>query len=110
MVGLEGMLKDRNDWFTVIFLLFFVAILYAFNSYDDLFSRRLAYLYDPASDDVYSVQMAPSLDMYRKWETFVPFKPLRYIKPDGAEYIGKLERVDSTTKCNTCPTEVARVR
>ena len=82
--------QDRSGWIIGgVFLTFFI-VLYFASAYDDIYDRRIAYLFDPESDDVFIIEMAPSLNKYKEWETFIPFKSLHYVDPDGAEYIGKL--------------------
>lgn len=92
--------QDRSGWLVGgLFLAFFMA-LYLVSAYDDIYDRRVAYLFDPESDDVFMIEMAPSLNRYKKWETFIPFKSLHYVDPDGAEYIGKLHNEISEFKAD----------
>lgn len=82
--------QNRSGWLIGgLFIVFFVA-LYLISAYNDIFERRRAYLYDPESDDVYLIELAPSLNKYRKWDVFIPFKSLNYTEPDDAKYVGKL--------------------
>ncbi len=74
-----------------VFMLF-TLVMYLASAYDDIFDCRLAYLYDPASDDIYAIELAPMLSAPNKWDVFIPFKSLHYTEPDLAEYLGKLQR------------------
>jgi hypothetical protein len=82
--------QDRSGWIIGGLVIAFLVALYLISAYDDIFERRIAYLFDPESDDVYVIELAPKLSKYHKWEVFFPFKSLHYTEPDGAEYIGKL--------------------
>lgn len=84
-------MNQKNDkWMLVGLVIAFIGVVYFFSSYGNIFERRLSYLYDTESDDVYTIELAPSLSKDRKWDTFNPFKPFHYTKPDYVEYIGKL--------------------
>lgn len=82
--------QDRSRWIGGGLFIAFFTVLYLISAYDDIYERQKAYLYDPESDDVYAIELAPLLSKYHKWEVFIPFKSLVYTEPDSAEYIGKL--------------------
>jgi len=81
--------QNRNAWIFGCLLVAFLMALYLVSAYDDIYERRIAYLLDPVSDDVFMIEMAPSLNRYKKYAIFIPFKSLAYVEPDGVEYIGK---------------------
>ncbi|MBN4058286.1 hypothetical protein JYT78_00320 [bacterium AH-315-I20] len=94
------MSQDRSGWIIGGMFLAFFTVLYLVSAYDDIYDRRVAYLFDPETDDVFMIEMAPSLNRYKKWEVFIPFKSLHYVDPDGAEYIGKLHNVIAEFKAD----------
>jgi hypothetical protein len=67
-----------------------MGVLYVLNVYGSLFERRHAYLYAPASDDLFYLSMSPTLPQNAKWRVFSPFYKVRYFEPDGGEHLGKL--------------------
>ena len=87
------MQQDRSGWIVGIGFLLFILVMYLWSSYNSIFERRVSYIYHPGTDQIYRVEMAPSLNRYRPWEPFIPFHSLYYGNPDGGEYVGKLQSV-----------------
>lgn len=87
------MKKKCISWIISIVLILFIIGFYLFNSYNNMFESRMAYLYDPVSDDVFKVELAPNIHEYNKWAPFNPFKSLNYTSSIGAENLGKLESI-----------------
>ncbi|MAK49200.1 hypothetical protein [Marinobacter sp.] len=87
------MKRDHSGWIVVFIAGAIVLSLHLVSSYSALFERRPAYLYEPKSNDVYLLELAPGLSPFIKWEIFNPFHKLNYIHPDGGEYLGKLNLV-----------------
>ena len=65
-------------------------IVYVWGSYNDLFSRRLGFVYHPESDRIFRVDFAPSLSRYDRWTPFIPFQSLFFGEIERAEYLGLL--------------------
>ncbi|MBU2490324.1 MAG: hypothetical protein KKA60_13120 [Proteobacteria bacterium] len=85
-------MKSDNSKFLEGILIIIVLFggIYLIFSYDKLFDRRIAYLYNPDNDDIYRIELGPYLYSQNKWDIFIPFKSLEFIVPDGIEYAGKL--------------------
>lgn len=87
------MKRDYSRLVGGVILLLCLLILYVWSAYGDLAKRQHAYLYHPASDEIYSVRLAPIVSEYRKWAPFIPFERLTYSEPDGAEYLGRFQEI-----------------
>lgn len=85
--------RDDSSWIIIGILVAGFLVWYAFNSYTDLAQREQAYLYHPQSGDIYSVDLAPLVSSFRKWEPFIPFKRITYSEPTEAEYLGRLDEI-----------------
>jgi hypothetical protein len=91
-------MKNKLTWISIGVLAF--TILYLLSTYNSLFERRTAYLFDPETDDVFKIEMAPYLSEYNKWEAFVPFKSLHFTMPDYVRYVGKLHKMLAESKAD----------
>ena len=80
----------RNRLVTATAVLAALLIVYAWNSYSDVFSRRLGFVYHPESDRIFRVDFAPTLHRDDKWTPFIPFQSLFFGEIERAEYLGLL--------------------
>lgn len=58
---------NRNQWGISALIVALFLGMYGLSCYTSIYDRRISYLYDPISDDIYSVELAPSLSKYWKW-------------------------------------------
>tara|TARA_R110001592_G_C13173620_1_gene750073 strand:+ start:2494 stop:3126 length:633 start_codon:yes stop_codon:yes gene_type:complete len=85
--------RDRSGWITLVIISLLFLVLYIESSYSSLFERRPAYLYEPHSDDIYYLELAPWTSPNIKWKVFNPFYSIQYTEPDAGEYLGKLSEL-----------------
>lgn len=84
----------------VLSLLLVAVIIYIFSTFNDVFARRDAYIYDPNSDDIYLLELGPVLDPKNKIGIFKPFNDAIYREPKGGRYIGKLTEIVEEDRLN----------
>lgn len=82
--------KTKEGRFVAALFAVFIIGFYLFSAYSKLFDTQGAFLYDPKSGALYSVQMAPSHSEHYKWRVFIPFFSAQHTEPVYGDLIGNL--------------------
>ena len=83
------MTEPRKSRAGVLWLALFVAVVYAASVYNSFFSTRLAFLYDPASDRLFELELMLSLSSCNKWTPLIPFQECLFGEVVSVQYRGK---------------------
>jgi hypothetical protein len=82
--------NDHSGWVVGGFIVAIIFVICLNGAYRQVFSYQIAYLYDPASDDIYRMELTRQLYEDQKWEYLLPFQQLSYDEPGYVEYMGGL--------------------
>ena len=77
-----------------IWITAFIAALYAASVYNSFFDTRVGYIYDPATDRLFRVELTRSINTCDKWTPLTPFKNCFFGDIGRVEYQGKLKAVE----------------
>jgi len=72
----------------------FIAALYAVSVYNSFFDTRVGYIYDPATDRLFQVELTRSINNCDKWTPLTPFKNCFFGDVARVEYQGKLKAIE----------------
>jgi hypothetical protein len=72
----------------------FIAALYAVSVYNSFFDTRVGYIYDPATDRLFQIELTRSINKCDKWTPLTPFKNCFFGDVGRVEYQGKLKAVE----------------
>jgi len=77
-----------------IWIAAFIAALYAVSVYNSFFDTRVGYIYDPATDRLFQVELTRSINRCDKWTPLTPFKNCFFGDIGRVEYQGKLKAIE----------------
>jgi len=72
----------------------FIAAMYAVSVYNSFFDKRVGYVYDPATDRLFQIELTPSINKCDKWTPVTPFKNCFFGEVGRVEYQGKLKAIE----------------
>lgn len=92
------MQADTRIWKRWLWLLAIITALYAYSVYSSFFATELAYVYDPATDQVFELHLTPTISTCDKWTPLIPFKNCFRGEVSSVEYQGTLEAIEAHRK------------
>lgn len=72
----------------------FIAVLYTVSVYNSFFEKRVGYIYDPATDRLFHIELTPSINSCDKWTLLTLFKNCFFGDVGRVEYQGKLKAIE----------------
>lgn len=91
-------MQTTSKWRGALWIAAIITVLYAYSVYNSFFSKQLGYVYDPATDRLFQLDLTPSINTCDKWSSLIPFKHCFLGNVGHVEYRGTLESIEADHK------------